>query len=171
MVVVAEAALPRAGFLPVQLRAILRRFSDSGTFPFTHTPLAGILSFFLPYGTGSFYAGNTGHGVRHLVFGGLTTIGFVVSTAVCIDVCSFDGGHGEEAFLAMAVFAAGWLTNWIWGTIVAVNDANQYNRRLGSTALYLGPAIKVLAPHHGVTTGSPGPVTPRVGIQLVRLTF
>ncbi|MDH3458749.1 MAG: hypothetical protein OER90_18055 [Gemmatimonadota bacterium] len=126
--------------------------------------LAGILSFFLPYGTGSFYAGHNGHGIRHLVIGGVTAIGMGVSLMeACIDgfsVCDKDG----TAYAVGGVFALGWVANWVWGTITAVSDANAYNR--GSTGASLQPGILVLEPAPGAVG-----VAPAVGLRIGRVTF
>ncbi len=126
--------------------------------------LAGILSFFLPYGTGSFYAGNNGHGIRHLVIGGATAVGMGASLLeACIDgfsVCDTDG----TAYAIAGVFALGYLANWVWGTITAVSDANAYNRRLAGASL--DPAILVLEPVPSAVGAAP-----TVGLRIARVTF
>lgn len=126
--------------------------------------LAGLLSFFLPYGTGSFYAGNNSHGIRHLVIGGATAIGMGVSLLeACIDefrTCDTDG----TAYAIGGVFALGYLANWVWGTITAVSDANAYNR--GSTGASLQPGILVLEPAPGAVGAAPA-----VGLRIGRISF
>jgi hypothetical protein len=127
--------------------------------------LAGILSFFLPYGTGSFYAGNNGHGVRHLIIGGGTAIGTAVGIGIAcadfdLDLCDED----DPAYVVGAVFALGYVVNWVWGTIVAVNDVKAYNRAL---ALELAPDVIVL-PAVGGASGANGT---RVGLQLLNVSF
>jgi hypothetical protein len=126
--------------------------------------LAGILSFFLPYGTGSFYAGNNSHGIRHLVIGGATAIGMGAGLlAACDDgftLCNKD----DAGYTVAGIFALGYLANWVWGTITAVSDANAYNR--GSTGASLQPGILVLEPAPGAVG-----VSPAVGLRIGRVTF
>ncbi|MFQ5747045.1 MAG: hypothetical protein ACE5HF_07485 [Gemmatimonadota bacterium] len=45
--------------------------------------LAGVLSAFIFPGTGSFYAGNEGHGIRHVVIGGVSLLGAAASAGDC----------------------------------------------------------------------------------------
>ncbi|MDH3291996.1 MAG: hypothetical protein OEQ75_13390 [Gemmatimonadota bacterium] len=144
--------------LPLDATAVVQQRSEKSPW------LAGILSFFLPYGTGSFYAGNNSHGIRHLVIGGATAIGMGVSLLeACIDgfrVCDKDG----SAYAIGGVFALGYLANWVWGTITAVSDANAYNR--GSTGASLQPGILVLEPAPGAVG-----VSAAVGLRIGRVTF
>ncbi len=131
------------------------------------TWLAGILSFFLPYGTGSFYAGNNAHGIRHLIIGGVTTVGAGVGlAAACIDgfsVCDED----DPGYAIAGIFALGYVVNWVWGTITAVNDVKAYNRAL--VALNIRPEVRMLEP---IRVAMPGGTTgQRIGIEVGRLTF
>ena len=89
---------------------------------------AGALSFVLPFGTGSFYAGHARHGVTHLA------VGVVSSTAMFLGTigCLFDhlgGGDNEASCTAGNVGAAVFVMNWGWGVVSAVNDARAFNRR------------------------------------------
>lgn len=132
--------------------------------------LAGILSFFIPYGTGSFYAGDNQHGVRHLVIGGVTLVGLGIGFVAACDapgnvvVCDED----DPAFVIGSIFALGWAVNWIWGTIVAVNDAHRYNRGVRGAALLLPPALEPLTVS-GVAAS--GIASGRLGVRLIQVTF
>jgi hypothetical protein len=123
------------------------------------TWLAGILSFFIPFGTGSFYAGNSGHGIRHLVIG----------LAIACEGGWSEGYCDEDSagWYIAGGFALVYLGNWVWGTIVAVNDASAYNRRLAETGF--APELKILAP---VRTAAYGTLSsPTVGLQLIQVSF
>lgn len=98
--------------------------------------LAGILSFLIP-GVGSFYAGNGGHGIRHLGLhlGSYVLIGAAVAS--CDYDCSGSGGLVLLGSLAL-------LGNDVWSIFTAVNDAKGHNgaapgRVVGS--LYLSPGF------------------------------
>ncbi len=89
-------------------------------------PLAGALSFFFPFGTGSFYAGHVAHGVRHLLITTVATSVLIVSAVH--DVTWWGAGDGRVwGWERPALVVLG--VNWIWGTETAVNDARAYNRR------------------------------------------
>jgi len=80
---------------------------------------AGVLSLWVP-GMGSFYAGNTRHGWRHL---GIHVASAGLVTAAChegIDGCNGVGGIGALALLG----------NFVWASITAVRDANAQNAKL-----------------------------------------
>jgi hypothetical protein len=133
------------------------------------TWLAGILSFFIPFGTGSFYAGNSGHGIRHLVIGGTSFTGMVVGLAIACEGGWSEGYCDEDSagWYIAGGFALVYLGNWVWGTIVAVNDASAYNRRLAETGF--APELKILAP---VRTAAYGTLSsPTVGLQLIQVSF
>ena len=131
------------------------------------TWLAGLLSFFIPFGTGSFYAGNSSHGVRHLVIGGTALAGTLVGLAIACDDGLEYCNENNGGFWVAGGFALVWAGNWVWGTIVAVNDAKAYNRQLAEVGF--APGLKMLAP---VWTATHGTVSsPAVGIQLVQITF
>ena len=105
--------------------------------------LAGTLSLLVPLGTGSFYAGNITHGVIHAAVGVATASLFVVNH-FCLDQCS----EAQETWKWVGVVGFG--ANWIAGTVVAVLDANTYNRR------HRDPAVRVrVVPHRdGVGIGA-----------------
>lgn len=98
--------------------------------------LAGIMSFIIP-GVGSFYAGNSGHGLRHLGIhlGSYVLIG--AAAASCDYDCSSNAGMVGLGALAL-------LANDVWSIFVAVNDAKAHNgaapgRVVGS--LHLSPEL------------------------------
>ncbi len=101
--------------------------------------LAGALSFVVP-GLGSFYAGNIGHGVRHLV-----AIPVVIgATVVGLELADRDGGEAESAEYAVLLGGAVLLlTNGIWGIVTAVNDAQDHNRSIGLGPFDLEPSVQV----------------------------
>ncbi|MDH3457541.1 MAG: hypothetical protein OER90_11950 [Gemmatimonadota bacterium] len=89
--------------------------------------LAGTLSFFVPFGTGSFYAGNVTHGAIHAAVGVATATLTIAS--FCWESCS----ESEETGFWIGVIGFG--ANWIAGTVVAVLDANSFNRRHRASAV------------------------------------
>ena len=91
--------------------------------------LAGTLSFLVPFGTGSFYAGNVTHGAIHAAIGVATASLFFAT--FCMDSCT----SGEETASGIGFF--GFAANWIASTVVAVLDAKAYNRR------HRDPAVRV----------------------------
>ncbi len=134
--------------------------------------LAGILSFLIPFGTGSFYAGHNPHGVRHLVIGGVTfvgaSIGFFAACDTRLDICDQD----DPGFIMGGILGAAYAVNWIWGTVVAVNDANAFNRRVRGAALDFRPGVEVLtASVSPALAGHPDVAATRLGFRVVRFAF
>ncbi len=89
---------------------------------------AGLFSFVLPFGTGSFYAGHRRHGVTHLAVGFVSFTTMFLGAVECIFTnIEGDGNRGicRVTDLAATTFAV----NWGWGVVSAVNDARAYNRR------------------------------------------
>lgn len=81
---------------------------------------AGILSYFVP-GMGSFYAGNTRHGVIH--FGVvLASVGLILQAPVD----ESDANDGKIGWQSRALLSAN-LLNWGWSIVSAVNDARANN--------------------------------------------
>jgi hypothetical protein len=151
-----DSVLPRGSALPLERAA--------GKSPV----VAGVLSFLVPFGTGSFYAGNSGHGYRHLAVG-IGSIGVFVLAAVaaegntqCDAVCTEAGVAGGAVIL--------FTLNWIVGTVTAVIDAGHSNRPLTGPTGALTPAVLTLASHQSVT-GLSKRTPPRLGIRLVRVAF
>ena len=85
---------------------------------------AGLLSGLVFPGAGSFYAGNSGHGVRHLAIGLLAAAGLTVGSDNCSIV--FDTGH-NSCRLFWASLGVG-VVNLVWSITTASGDAKEYNR-------------------------------------------
>jgi hypothetical protein len=128
--------------------------------------LAGALSFLVPFGTGSFYAGNSGHGVRHLVIGGVALSGMVVIGNLIPDGCDAACTEFDAFFVAFGVL----FLNQVVGTVVAVIDANHFNRDVGSAAFSVSPTFTVVgreASGNGIATTP----TEQVGVRLLQFSF
>ncbi len=136
----------------------------------TRSPvLAAGLSLVLPVvfvnGIGSYYAGNSGHGTRHLLIG-FGSVGLMVAG---LGTC-FDSFSNCSADWAITIGAVAYLGNWVWGTITAGLDAGEYNRRQsGTQAARFGPRFEVLTAF--TLSTSAAPERHRLGLQLVRLAF
>jgi len=117
--------------------------------------VAGILSFFLP-GIGSFYAGNTTHGVVHL---GVDLGAYAVMLGGAYNL---NGGALAAGYLVL-------LGNDIWSIFTAVDDANDYNSRGTAPAgrivgdLYIRPDI-----NRTVATPTPRGARAATAIQVVQ---
>jgi hypothetical protein len=103
--------------------------------------LAGALSFLIPFGAGSFYANNVGHGVLHLTLGGAAATLFFAN--LCVDSCS----SGQETGMGIGFVA--FAINWIAGTVVAVVDANTFNRRHRTPGAMALPMDRLTSPAFG----------------------
>jgi hypothetical protein len=129
--------------------------------------LAGLLNVVLP-GVGNFYAGNNGHGIRHLALavGGVAVM--ALGTVNEVDENPDSGGEG-----LMLVGGVVFIGNWVWGIFSGIQDARAANRPVGSNggvASILQPQLVPLGLPSAV--GNPPGVTKlRLGLQLVRVTF
>lgn len=100
--------------------------------------VAGLLSAALP-GAGSFYAGETGHGGRHLIIAGLSGLVFASSIGQCEPV------FGDSDTCAVAgVSAAAFVANWVWGILSGVEDARRHNQYLAHGGLRFAPELLAL---------------------------
>jgi len=127
--------------------------------------LAGLLSFWILPGLGSFYAGNGAHGVRHVAIemGGSAAMVF--------------GALGGDWSLIYAGLG-GIVVNRIWSCATAVNDATAHNRGSGAQRLggrvvggvFVDPEARVLGSR---VVGRDGVVrsVPRLGLRLLSLRF
>ena len=123
--------------------------------------LAAGLSLVLP-GIGSYYAGNSGHGTRHLLIG-FASVGVMVAGFPRVD-----GFQKCSRGWAVAVGAWAYVGNWVWSTVTAVLDAGATNRRQPDTVpLRFEPRFEVLTAFPPRTSAAP--VQRRVGLQLFRL--
>jgi hypothetical protein len=131
--------------------------------------LAAGLSLVLPLvlvnGIGSYYAGNSGHGTRHLLIG-FGSFGVMVAG---LGSC-FDAFSNCSAEWAIALGGGAYLANWVWGAVTAGLDAGAYNRRQSETrAARFEPRFEVLTA--STLSTSAAPERHRLGLQLVRLAF
>jgi NADH:ubiquinone oxidoreductase subunit 6 (subunit J) len=135
--------------------------------------VAGILSWIIP-GLGSFYAGNSGHGVRHIViYAGAVVLLFVGAAQAAEEIDPFTGEVDEGSFALMGAALVVLVANSIWAIITAVGDANAYNRGTGRPgrvvgSLYLDPAVRVLG-SNGLRAA--GVQQANTGIQLLSVGF
>jgi hypothetical protein len=125
--------------------------SDANT---KNPALAGVLSAVVP-GLGSFYAGSTGHGIRHLaavpLIIGVTTLG--------LKGANKDEGEAEAAELLILAGGIGLLlANSVWSVVSAVSDVNEYNHKLSIGRLEFHLALRPL-------TNS------MVGLEIARIRF
>lgn len=125
--------------------------------------LAAILSWFVWPGVGSYYAGNSAHGTRHVLIGVGTAAGAIVLLATCDNdgFCDFD--HDTARLSVAAALGAGYVVNAVWGVITAINDAEAFNMNIASASVSLRPEIRPLA--------SAFPTAPQWGIQLGSVSF
>jgi hypothetical protein len=120
--------------------------------------LAGTLSFLIPFGTGSFYAGNAKHGLIHLSIGVGAAV--LLVTSLCVDDC-YNGEETREG-VGFLLFVA----NWVAGTIVAVGDAKAFNRRHATAGSTVQPMDRLTGP----AFSSP-PTNGRFVVSLAHLSF
>jgi len=114
--------------------------------------LAGALSGLLFPGLGSFYAGDSPHGVRHAVIAGVTIVGMIAGSSECE---LFDQ---NDDCVVSGISAIAFLGNWVWAIVVSVNDANDYNGSLNTAGLQIAPRL--------IAVRSEGRNT--VGLELIR---
>jgi TM2 domain-containing membrane protein YozV len=137
--------------------------------------VAGLLSWFIP-GLGSFYAGRSGHGVRHVVIH-VVALGAVIAGVVSsADAAAGSGINADESRDEVLIIGgtAVLLLNGIWSIITAVGDANAYNRGTGRPgrvvgSLYVDPSVRALSSYGLLAAGVPHPTN--TGIQLLSLGF
>jgi len=87
-------------------------------------PLAAFLSGYFPgFALGSFYAGHTSHGLRHLAVTGGSFALFAVGLGM-----GFGGSEAGKVPFYVGVIA--FLGNWAWSTVTAVQDVNDHNARI-----------------------------------------
>lgn len=107
--------------------------------------VAGLLSALVLPGLGSFYAGHSGHGIRHVA---IEAAGIAVVIGATRDGDIFTSSSASVGILGLGVL----LANAIWATVTAVDDAHAHNRAIGPTSarivgrLYAEPGVVAL-PH------------------------
>ena len=87
--------------------------------------VAGTASAFVP-GLGSFYAGHARHGAIHLLVHVVAGTYVLAGSVSCISAW---GGETDCSDAALDVAAIGWLVNWGWSIVSAINDASAFNAR------------------------------------------
>src|SRR6266576_1586676 len=144
----------------IPVRPAAEHYRDSSsTEPSRRDPvLAGGLSFLIPFGTGSFYACNTTHGLIHLRIGVGAAV--LLVTNLCFDEC-YNGEETKES-VGFLVFVAKWVT----GTIVAVGDAKAFNRRHATAGSTAQPMDRLTGPAF-----SSSPTNGRFVVSLAHLSF
>ena len=125
--------------------------------------LAAILSWFVWPGVGSYYAGNSAHGTRHVLIGVGTAAGALVLLATC-DSDGFCDFHNDTARLTVvSTLIAGFVANQVWGIITAIHDAEDFNLNIASASISLKPEIRPLA--------TALPMSPQWGIRFASVSF
>ncbi len=129
--------------------------------------LAGALSFLIPFGTGSFYAGNSGHGVRHLVIGGVALAGMVVSGVSAPSDCDAACTEYGTFLISFGVL----FVNGVVGSVVAIIDATHFDRDVGPVGVSVSPGLTVLARGEPGHKNSIAPRSGQVGVRLLQVRF
>ena len=118
-------------------------------------------------GLGNFYAGNNGHGWRHV---GLAVGGGVIFLVGAVEAVEydFDNDDGGALLVVGALILAG---NWVWSIVSAVKDAEAAGRPPssgGALPSMLRPRLVPL----GLDSEAGGPMgRARVGLQLIEVRF
>lgn len=87
--------------------------------------VAGTASAFVP-GLGSFYAGHARHGAIHLLVHVVAGTYVLAGSVSCVSAW---GGESDCSDATVDVAAIGWLVNWGWAIVSAINDASAFNAR------------------------------------------
>jgi len=128
---------------------------------------AALLNALLLPGIGNFYAGNSGHGLRHL---GLALGGSaVVVVGIGVWNADDDWERGDEIIWTGLAIVAG---NWVWSIFSGIEDARAAGRpgRSNGVTSLLQPKLVPLGLPSAVGD-TPGVATHRLGLQLLRVTF
>ena len=121
--------------------------------------LAGALSGLVFPGLGSFYAGNNGHGTRHVVIAAVAIGGLAAGGGDCFVLGSLGLNDPDEDCTLTNIAAGVYLANWVWAIVVGVNDASDYNRALNTAGVQVAPQFVA------IRSGGQG----TTGLQLLRL--
>jgi hypothetical protein len=127
--------------------------------------LAGLLSWLVWPGVGSYYAGNSSHGTRHVAISVVSLGGAIALIATCDSdgFCDFD--H-DAARLSVAIgLVAVYVGNSVWSIITAVSDAEEFNRQLTAGNVSFRPTLTRL------TTPILHQPLSRLGLQVVNVRF
>ena len=115
---------------------------------------AGLLSGLVLPGAGSFYAGNSGHGIRHLAIAVVSGVGIQAGS----DNCGLVFSSPDDDCTLLGVSLGVFVVNWIWSITTGVSDVKEYNRSLRQRGLQVAPEL--------VAIRSDGQST--IGLQLLR---
>ena len=118
---------------------------------------AGLLSGFVLPGAGSFYAGNSGHGIRHLAIAVVSGVGIQAGS----DNCGLVFSSPDDNCTLLGISAGVFIINWIWSITTGVSDAKEYNLKARQEGLQVKPEL--------VAIRSDGETT--IGLQLLRFGF
>jgi hypothetical protein len=128
--------------------------------------LAALLSWLVWPGVGSYYAGNSGHGTRHVVISAVA-VGTAIPLLVTCDNDGFCDFDNDTARLSTVVgLAAVHVANEVWSIITAVNDAEDRNYSIRSGPVSFAPSITKLA-----VRLPDGRFTSRLGLGVVSFSF
>lgn len=130
--------------------------------------LAGILSWLIFPGVGSYYAGNSGHGTRHILIGAGTLAVTIVGLAQASDDFFADGTIDEGSFALAGIGLTAYFVNAIWSIVVAVDDASVHNRGIASL---IRPDVRLLASSSAIPSSLTRGQHLQVGMQLVQIDF
>ena len=150
-VVFTENLLTKEAGIGLHARAFYILDSGANT---KNPALAGVLSVLVP-GLGSFYAGSTGHGIRHLA-----AVPIIIgATALGLRGANKDDGETEAAELLVLAGGVGLLlANSVWSVVTAVGDVDEHNRMLSIGRLEFHLALRPL-------TNS------MIGLEIARIRF
>ncbi len=133
--------------------------------------LSGVCLWLPVCGLGSFYAGNSAHGWRHLGIGVASFGTFVAAFASggnCgITLCGPEGAGVAVAIGALLAYSA----NGIWSIVVAGEDVHAHNRRLAQRRVAFVPAIEFLPLSRPAIAPVAPALRPTVGLRVVSVTF
>jgi hypothetical protein len=119
--------------------------------------VAALLNALLLPGIGNFYAGNVGHGFRHVGLGVGGTALLVAGLAECAEFSCDDSNAGQALAVAGLIVITG---NWVWSIFSGIADANAAGGSSGPG----GSMASIIQPQLVPTTN-------RLGLQLLRFTF
>jgi hypothetical protein len=131
--------------------------------------VAALLNVLLLPGIGNFYAGNNGHGFRHLAIAAGGGLIFALG-AVDALIASDNGPRGGEGDALLVIGGVVLVGNSVWSIFSGISDARAAGSPAATTASMIRPRLVPLALPHAVGDPS-GMATHRLGLQLVRFGF
>jgi len=128
------------------------------------------------HGLGSYYAGDSAHGTRHLLIG-LVSVGVMAAGLATCDSgfgvpSIWESGCGDTSRTLSALGALSYLGNWGWSTVVAARDVRRHNERLRGATIALAPRLEVRSGEAYDPWSGEGPHTDaRVFLRIVEIGF